>query len=122
MTKCNIQVACYVRDIVAFRGVAQLVGRVLWEHDVAGSSPVTPTGPMVLTQWNTTESPLASGKYHHIRRGIMAPWYKGEDTALSRLKCSVQVRQESLKLICHEETKENRSGFSPTTLLLGWFF
>ena len=26
-----------------FRGVAQLVARVLWEHDAAGSSPVTPT-------------------------------------------------------------------------------
>lgn len=25
------------------RGVAQLVARVLWEHEVAGSSPVTPT-------------------------------------------------------------------------------
>ena len=25
------------------RGVAQLVARVLWEHDAAGSSPVTPT-------------------------------------------------------------------------------
>ena len=27
----------------SFRGVAQLVARVLWEHDAAGSSPVTPT-------------------------------------------------------------------------------
>ncbi len=26
-----------------FRGVAQLVARVLWEHDAAGSNPVTPT-------------------------------------------------------------------------------
>ena len=25
------------------RGVAQLVARVLWEHDAAGSSPVAPT-------------------------------------------------------------------------------
>jgi hypothetical protein len=25
------------------RGVAQLVARVLWEHEVAGSNPVTPT-------------------------------------------------------------------------------
>ncbi len=25
------------------RGVAQLVGRVLWEHETAGSSPVTPS-------------------------------------------------------------------------------
>ncbi len=30
-------------DIVYHRGVAQLVARVLWEHDAAGSSPVTPT-------------------------------------------------------------------------------
>ena len=26
-----------------FRDVAQLVARVLWEHDVAGSNPVIPT-------------------------------------------------------------------------------
>lgn len=26
-----------------YRGVAQWVERVLWEHEVAGSSPVTPT-------------------------------------------------------------------------------
>ena len=30
-------------DIVYHRGVAQLVARVLWEHDAAGSNPVTPT-------------------------------------------------------------------------------
>ena len=30
-------------DIAYHRGVAQLVARVLWEHDAAGSSPVTPT-------------------------------------------------------------------------------
>ena len=29
--------------IVVFRGVAQLVERSLWEREVAGSSPVTPT-------------------------------------------------------------------------------
>ena len=28
-----------------FRDVAQLVARVLWEHDVAGSNPVIPTKP-----------------------------------------------------------------------------
>ena len=28
-----------------YRGVAQLVARLLWEQDVAGSSPVTPTMP-----------------------------------------------------------------------------
>ena len=26
-----------------YRGVAQMVERVLWEHQAAGSSPVTPT-------------------------------------------------------------------------------
>ena len=30
-------------DIAYHRGVAQLVARVLWEHDVAGSNPVIPT-------------------------------------------------------------------------------
>ena len=29
--------------ILSFRDVAQLVARVLWEHDVAGSNPVIPT-------------------------------------------------------------------------------
>ena len=29
--------------LVFLRGVAQLVARVLWEHDAAGSNPVTPT-------------------------------------------------------------------------------
>ena len=28
---------------MVFRDVAQLVARVLWEHDVAGSNPVIPT-------------------------------------------------------------------------------
>ena len=26
-----------------FRGVAQLVERVVWDHEVAGAGPVTPT-------------------------------------------------------------------------------
>ena len=26
-----------------YRGVAQLVAHMVWDHDVAGSSPVTPT-------------------------------------------------------------------------------
>ena len=32
-----------VRKFNKKRGVAQLVARVLWEHDAAGSSPVTST-------------------------------------------------------------------------------
>ena len=39
------------------RGVAQLVARLLWEQNAAGSSPVTPTMASVLTAfemlWNT---------------------------------------------------------------------
>lgn len=31
------------RSLIDNRGVVQLVECVLWEHDVAGSSPVTPT-------------------------------------------------------------------------------
>ena len=33
----------YQEIVYIHRGVAQLVARVLWEHDAAGSSPVTPT-------------------------------------------------------------------------------
>ena len=33
----------YNNTVVFFRGVAQLVARLLWEQDAAGSSPVTPT-------------------------------------------------------------------------------
>ena len=32
-----------------YRGVAQLVERVVWDHQAAGSSPVTPNSPSVLT-------------------------------------------------------------------------
>ena len=34
---------------VVNRGVAQLVARVVWDHDAAGSNPVTPTMASVLT-------------------------------------------------------------------------
>lgn len=34
---------CYKPVSQLGRGVAQLVARVLWEHEVAGSSPVAPT-------------------------------------------------------------------------------
>ena len=37
------RVACYLFIFIIFRDVAQLVARVLWEHDVAGSNPVIPT-------------------------------------------------------------------------------
>ena len=30
-------------NIVRYRDVAQLVARVVWDHDVAGSNPVIPT-------------------------------------------------------------------------------
>ena len=33
----------YNNRVVFLRGVAQLVARLLWEQDAAGSSPVTPT-------------------------------------------------------------------------------
>ena len=33
-----------------FRDVAQLVARVLWEHDVAGSNPVIPTKKVTGTE------------------------------------------------------------------------
>ena len=34
---------------IKYRGVAQLVERVVWDHQAAGSSPVTPTIPSILT-------------------------------------------------------------------------
>ena len=39
----DIRVFVYYNSKVSFRGVAQLVARLLWEQDAAGSSPVTPT-------------------------------------------------------------------------------
>ena len=32
-----------IYNVICYRGVAQMGARVLWEHEVAGSSPVTPT-------------------------------------------------------------------------------
>ena len=32
-----------LKTYIFLRGVAQLVARVLWEHEVEGSSPFTPT-------------------------------------------------------------------------------
>lgn len=34
---------------IKYRGVAQLVERVVWDHQAAGSSPVTPTILSILT-------------------------------------------------------------------------
>ena len=33
------------------RGVAQMGARVVWDHEVAGSIPVTPTKDAGITQW-----------------------------------------------------------------------
>ena len=38
------------------RDVAQLVARVLWEHDVAGSNPVIPTKLVLYAQKNQSFS------------------------------------------------------------------
>ncbi len=38
----------YPQGPFSSRGVAQLVARVLWEHEVAGSSPVSPTSSSVI--------------------------------------------------------------------------
>ena len=40
--------------IVMLRGVAQLVARLLWEQNAAGSSPVTPTISSVLNESENT--------------------------------------------------------------------
>ena len=40
------------QSLYLFRDVAQLVARVLWEHDVAGSNPVIPT---ISSVHNTSE-------------------------------------------------------------------
>ena len=58
------------------RGVAQLVARVLWEHDAAGSSPVTPT-KKVVSFWYDFFYPLRSNGIsspHEVRRISSALW------------------------------------------------
>ena len=54
--KCNqdltveSKISYYLTPNLIPRDVAQLVARVLWEHDVAGSNPVIPTKPVLLAQ------------------------------------------------------------------------
>ena len=42
--------SCFSFLIYFYRGVAQLVARLLWEQDAAGSNPATPTISSVLTE------------------------------------------------------------------------
>lgn len=39
----KVKISLFENKISSFRGVAQLVARVVWDHQAAGSSPVTPT-------------------------------------------------------------------------------
>ena len=43
MFKINLTFAPFCDIIYRRRGVAQLVERVLWEHQAVGSNPATPT-------------------------------------------------------------------------------
>ena len=50
-----------------YRGVAQLVARLLWEQDAAGSNPVTPTSPSVLTAFEK----VATAQMLNIQKFIL---------------------------------------------------
>ena len=39
----KVKISLFENKISSFRGVAQLVARVVWDHQAAGSNPVTPT-------------------------------------------------------------------------------
>ena len=39
----KVKISLFETKILSFRGVAQLVARVVWDHQAAGSNPVTPT-------------------------------------------------------------------------------
>ncbi len=51
------------------RGVAQLVAHVLWEHEVVGSSPTTPTTLRLLDDLSTTSLFLPEQKFVRVRCG-----------------------------------------------------
>ena len=44
----KVKISLFENKISSFRGVAQLVARVVWDHQAAGSNPVTPTNGSVL--------------------------------------------------------------------------
>ena len=49
-----------------FRGVAQLVAHVVWDHGVAGSSPVTPTNKSGFVQIRFIFLPFIQGFYRSL--------------------------------------------------------
>ncbi len=48
----KVKISLFENKNSSFRGVAQLVARVVWDHQAAGSNPVTPTS---LNVHNATE-------------------------------------------------------------------